>query len=516
MYLGRVSFPSKKIFYKGQMTANRKIIAGFGVIIFLLAFMGVVAVFTVFRTAATSQEIYDHPFTVSNAAKDVRIHILTIQRDMKNILLLRDRGQISAVIDQMNRHEKEIERSFQILFGRFLGDIRDVHRLHDIFVEWGVVRNKIIASAEAGRIEEAIQITTTQSAEYADSLSESAKKLAAFAAEKATQFQREARRGERISVLVVVSLLAIILIISLLIAIYVVRNLREGQRELARHLYLVDQNVLVSSLDEGGYVQDISSALCRLLGFTKEEILNKQSDFFVGENNQELLGHILRTLKTGKEWDGVFERLDGEGNPLWLHSTIYPVFDQAYAVSGYNNISENITDKKAIEELSLTDGLTGLHNRRYYENTIEQVIKTARREKKHLTLAILDIDFFKNYNDNYGHPAGDQVLFQIASVFKKLLNRPTDNCMRVGGEEFCIVFTDSDRDKSIEFLEEIRGGIEALKIKHEYSDVHPYVTISAGAVVGLGRDIPDKEQLYRQADEALYKAKKERDKLVVT
>jgi len=157
-----------------------------------------------------------------------------------------------------------------------------------------------------------------------------------------------------------------------------------------------------------------------------------------------------------------------------------------------------------------------LHNRRYYENTIEQVIKTARREKKHLTLAILDIDFFKNYNDNYGHPAGDQVLFQIASVFKKLLNRPTDNCMRVGGEEFCIVFTDSDRDKSIEFLEEIRGGIEALKIKHEYSDVHPYVTISAGAVVGLGRDIPDKEQLYRQADEALYKAKKERDKLVVT
>ncbi len=128
----------------------------------------------------------------------------------------------------------------------------------------------------------------------------------------------------------------------------------------------------------------------------------------------------------------------------------------------------------------------------------------------------MEIDFFKNYNDSYGHPAGDQVLSQIANVFKKLLNRPTDHCMRTGGEEFCIVFADSDKEKSIEFLEEIRVGIEALKIKHEYSDVHPYVTVSAGAVVGFGTDIPDNERLYRQADEALYKAKEERNKLVVT
>ncbi|MBW2674435.1 MAG: GGDEF domain-containing protein, partial [Deltaproteobacteria bacterium] len=208
--------------------------------------------------------------------------------------------------------------------------------------------------------------------------------------------------------------------------------------------------------------------------------------------------------------------LDGEGNVLWLHSGICPVFDQSYVVSGYNNIIENVTDKKAIEELSLTDRLTGMHNRRYYEDNIEQVIKTARRDEKDLTLAILDIDFFKNYNDNYGHPAGDQVLFEVANVFKKLLNRPTDHAMRVGGEEFCLIFTGSDRKKSIEFLEEIRGEIEALKIKHAHSDVHPYVTVSAGAVVGFGREIPDKERLYNQADEALYKAKKKRNTLVVT
>jgi len=515
--LRHVSFPSKKLFsYTGQMTQNKKIIAGFGIIIFLLAVMGSVAILSAVRITATFQRFYAHPFTVSSAAKDVSIHILAIQRDMKNIFLLDDREQLLAVIHRIKNHEKEISGDFQILLDRFLGDARDVQLLRDAFTEWGVVRQEIIVLAKAGRMEEAARIATTQSAEQADLLTKSAEKLVAFAVRKAGDFQEGARREERVLISMIVFLLTIILLVSLAIAIAVIQSLQKGQAELARHLYLVDQNVLVSSLDEEGYVQDISSALCRLLGLTKEEILNEQSNFFVGENNQELIGDIRRTLRTGKEWDGIFRRMDGEGNPLWFHSRIYPVFDKLYAVSGYNNIIENITDKKAIEELSLTDGLTGLHNRRYYEDTIGTVIKTARREKKYLTLAILDIDFFKNYNDNYGHPAGDQVLFQIANAFKKLLHRPTDHCMRVGGEEFCIVFTGADRKKSTEFLEEIRGEVEALKISHEYSDVHQYVTVSAGAVVGFGGDIPDKERLYRQADEALYKAKQERNKLVIT
>ncbi|MDO9515181.1 MAG: diguanylate cyclase [Syntrophales bacterium] len=377
------------------------------------------------------------------------------------------------------------------------------------------MRREVIAAAEAGRREEAVRIATTKSAEYADSLSQSARQLVAFATGRAEDLQRESLREERISIVVIVFLLAIIMSLSLAIAVYVIGNLRKDQVELARHLYLVDQNVLVSSLDKEGIVQDISSAMCRLLGVTQEEIIGTRTNFFVDEGDKELLEQIARTLKTGKEWRGTFKRMDGEGNVLWLHSTIYPVLDQSYAVSGYNNIIEDVTDKKAIEELSLRDRLTGLHNRRYYEDNIEAVIKTARREKKDLTLAIMDIDFFKNYNDNYGHPAGDQVLFQVANVFKKLLNRPTDHAVRVGGEEFCLCFTGSDREKSIKFLEEIRGEIEALKIKHEYSDVHPYVTVSAGAVVSFGSDIPDKERLYRQADEALYKAKKKRNTLVV-
>lgn len=498
------------------MTPNRTIIAGFGVIIFLLAVMGGASTFTLVRMVSSFERIYAHPFTVSNAAKDVSIHILAIQRGMQNILLLGNREQMRMTIDRIKKHEKEIDGNFRILFDRFLGDIQDIHSLHDAFVEWGMVRQKVIALATAGRMEEAARIAATESAERADSLTSSAQKLVVFAVRKAEEFQREALRGERLLIVLIASLLVIVLIVSLVIAVSVTRSLRKGQEELARHLYLVDQNVLVCSLDKEGHVQDISSALCRLLGLTKEEIIDKESRFFVGEDDEELLRQIRRTLKTGKEWDGIFRRMDGEGNTLWLHSRIYPIFDQAYAISGYNDIIENVTDKKAIEELSLTDRLTGLHNRRYYEDTIGTVIKTARREKKYLTLAILDIDFFKNYNDNYGHPAGDQVLFRIANVFKKLLNRPTDHAVRVGGEEFCIIFTGSDRAKSTEFLEEIRGEVEALKIRHEYSDVHPYVTLSAGAVVSFGGDIPEKERLYHQADEALYRAKKKRNTLVVT
>ncbi len=498
------------------MTANKKIVGGYLIIIFMILIAGLVSIFTVVRMTDTSDRIYTHPFAVSNAARDIKINLLSIQSDMKDLFLSEDPGHIESLKKNINSCDKVIDRDLQLLFERFLGDKRDVQRLYDIFNESRIIRGKIISLAEAGKAEEAASLAKREGNKYADALNGSSQVLISFATGKAEEFRIDIRKGRMFFLYMTIFSISFMIAISLFVTSYAVRNLRKSQYQLARHLYLVDQNVLVCSMDSEGYVQDISSALCRLLGFTKEEIINSKSNFFVGETNQDLLEDIMRTIHTGKEWEGIIERLDGEGSKLWIHSKIYPVLDQTYSVSGYSNIIENITDKKSIEELSLRDRLTGLHNRRYYEENIEMVIKAARREDKYLTLSIMDIDFFKNYNDNYGHPAGDLVLSQVAGVFRRMLNRPTDHSIRIGGEEFCIIFTGSDREKSIEFLEEIRNSIEGLKIQHQFSEVSRYVTVSAGAIVGLGRDISDKEQLYRQADEALYKAKRERNKLVIS
>ena len=260
-----------------QMTTNTKIIVGFGIIIFLLAVMGSIAIFTVFRMAATSQNIYAHPFTVSNAAKDINIRLLSIQRDMKNVFLLQDREQVTALVSRMERHDREIVEKFHILFDRFLGDSRNVQQLYERVIEWKLVREEIVALVKDGRQEEALRIATTQSAQYVDSLNKSTQGLVAFAAERADAFQREARRQEILAIGTITIFMSVIILISLGIAIYAVRNLRGSQNELARHLYLVDQNVLFCSLDREGHVQDISSALCRLLGLTKEEIIDRLS-----------------------------------------------------------------------------------------------------------------------------------------------------------------------------------------------------------------------------------------------
>ena len=185
------------------MTTYKKITAGFSIIIFLLAIMGAVFLFTTLRMAATYQKIYTHPFTVSNTAKDVRIHIVAIQRDMKNILLLRDRGQMKAITTRINKHEKEIAGDFVILFERFLGDPEDIQRLYETFIEWGMVRKEIMTLVEAGKMEKAIQIDTTQSAQYADSLSESTRQLIVFATEKMEELQLVGRQGERLSLLMI-------------------------------------------------------------------------------------------------------------------------------------------------------------------------------------------------------------------------------------------------------------------------------------------------------------------------
>jgi diguanylate cyclase (GGDEF)-like protein len=132
-----------------------------------------------------------------------------------------------------------------------------------------------------------------------------------------------------------------------------------------------------------------------------------------------------------------------------------------------------------------------------------------------LTFAVIDLDYFKKYNDNYGHPAGDSVLIKVAQVFKQSMRRPNDYTFRLGGEEFGIIFSGLNIKQSFEILEIIRNKIEKLNIEHCESDVSQFMTISLGAYLSSGPNIPDSNQLYIKADEALYVAKSQRNCVVV-
>lgn len=181
-------------------------------------------------------------------------------------------------------------------------------------------------------------------------------------------------------------------------------------------------------------------------------------------------------------------------------------------LTGFTNILTDATSKK----LSTTDNLTTLFNRRQYEDIIIREMRLAKRNGTTLTLAIADIDFFKNYNDHYGHPMGDKALSEVAKQMITTLKRPNDYVFRIGGEEFAFIFTDLNALESEKFLNEIREAIEDIKILHECSSVSNYITISIGAHIILPNSPMTNENLYIEADKALYIAKEKRNTVILT
>jgi len=185
-----------------------------------------------------------------------------------------------------------------------------------------------------------------------------------------------------------------------------------------------------------------------------------------------------------------------------------PIFDDNNNQIGHAVVRHDITQMKQYEQMSITDPLTHIFNRRYFNNIIEEEINRANLEKKTLCFIILDVDHFKKYNDTYGHIAGDQALITIAETLKQNLQKDTDYPFRLGGEEFGILFYADDETKALEFSEKIRKNIAELNIPHSSSDVANHVTASLGLVViNFHEQTADKDEFYRLADSALYSAK---------
>lgn len=158
--------------------------------------------------------------------------------------------------------------------------------------------------------------------------------------------------------------------------------------------------------------------------------------------------------------------------------------------------------------LSITDGLTGLANRRRFDEVLADEYARFRRTGQPLALVMLDVDYFKKYNDRYGHQAGDDCLKAVANMFKAQARRAGDLVARYGGEEFVILLADTDISIAQGIAERVRLSIEAIEIPHEMSSFGK-VTVSVGLAVMTSDSDTDAEGLLRLADEALYRAKHE-------
>lgn len=168
---------------------------------------------------------------------------------------------------------------------------------------------------------------------------------------------------------------------------------------------------------------------------------------------------------------------------------------------------QNVRLANKLTLMSQQDPLTALANRRYFDHALQRAIEAATKTAQPLSIILIDVDYFKKYNDRYGHQAGDSCLIQLAKCFQQTVRNAQDLVGRYGGEEFIILLPNQDKHAAEKVAERLKALVLALALPHDQSDVSPYVSLSQG--IAQWRNGMDAKTLIENADRALYLAKQQ-------
>lgn len=224
-----------------------------------------------------------------------------------------------------------------------------------------------------------------------------------------------------------------------------------------------------------------------------------------------------------------FQKSSGIIYANYVNSTTFIIISWVISCMRYKSRVEDFNNRKIIQEksdelervnkelekLSQTDSLTGIFNRAVFDKTIRAEWNRCKCHLTPISLIMIDIDFFKAFNDNYGHQAGDDCIRQVAAMLSECSRRSFDIVSRYGGEEFAVILPHMDKEKALEIAERMRSRVEKLNIPHEYSSTSSYVTISLGVHTVVPSDRLSMEEFIGIADKALYEAKKDNRNNVV-
>lgn len=287
-----------------------------------------------------------------------------------------------------------------------------------------------------------------------------------------------------------------------------VTKLKNAEKKIEQYVDIMDKNIISSSTDLDGNITEVSEAFCNLTGYTKDEFIGKKHNFLKhADVKKSAYQQMWETITNNETWNGEVKNIKKNGSLYWANTTIFPIFSDENIKTGYIAIRQDITDKKRIEELSITDELTKLYNRRYFNEVFERELRRVQRDTKSITFLMLDVDHFKLYNDTYGHQEGDIVLAKIGKILGEFANRAGDYAFRLGGEEFGLLYQSDDTQKAEEYAINITNAIENLQIPHANNTASNFVTASIGVVFKDSQENITPNEMYKIADDSLYLAK---------
>jgi diguanylate cyclase (GGDEF)-like protein/PAS domain S-box-containing protein len=297
------------------------------------------------------------------------------------------------------------------------------------------------------------------------------------------------------------------------------QRLRESE---TRYRLLADNSTdMVFQLDDNMVHRYVSPACRDILGYEPKELIGVNPVSMAHPEDAMRLPLVLQVLLSGRvERQSIVNRIrHREGHWIWAEVQLKTLRDpQTGRSSGLIGTLRDISVRKAVEDeladanrrlraLAGEDGLTGLCNRRAFDEAFAREIRRARREKKSLGLIMIDVDRFKAFNDQYGHPAGDECLRRISGAITTTIRRPGDIAARYGGEEFAVLLPDTDETGTAVIAERIRKTVVDFSIEHCFGRDR-IATISAGvAAMAANQSVGGSETLLEAADRALYRAK---------
>ncbi len=270
--------------------------------------------------------------------------------------------------------------------------------------------------------------------------------------------------------------------------------------ELQHDKQIIDDNLLIVKTDGDFHIIEVSKAFNAFFGFEEDELLACALQSICSDKIPILeYVQMKNTLQNGQRWSGEIEIISKNRQAIWVDAVVTPWSNNSGNLSSYTAIYHDITDKKRLELLATTDLLTKLSNR-YKFDEIFDIMLMREHWKTDDTFAIVmaDIDHFKQINDVYGHPRGDEVLVQIAKVLSQTLQNG-DVIARWGGEEFIFLLSHVSASKAIHVAEKLRMAVEQLRL---------FVDVRLSFGVSLFVEGDTHATLLNRADTALYKAKK--------
>jgi len=294
------------------------------------------------------------------------------------------------------------------------------------------------------------------------------------------------------------------------------RHLRDAEtlvstrQEFAEYSDLMDREVMILQTDKDGKVTKASKAFSQFAGYSPEELVGQSfRQILQPEALPEHYRELWSSLAATFGWRDEIASVKKDGATYWAEVSVSPMRNHMGELLCFHAVVHDITSRKRVELLSITDELTGLHNRRYFNQVFSRELARARRAKELVAFCILDVDHFKLYNDHFGHQKGDDVLQSIGKCLRDILRRPTDYSFRLGGEEFGVLLIGMNNESVIMFMERIRSSFEALAISHPLNKPHGVVTVSMGLCLIPQADPELLPDYYAKADAMLYEAKEQ-------